>query len=99
MIRRGKKIEWTPKCDEAFQNLKQYLQQAPLLSTPRDGDRLFLYLMVSDRATSSVMVREEEGVQYSIYYTNKALLDAETIYPLLEKWALALVVAARKLRL
>ncbi|XP_052288603.1 uncharacterized protein LOC127899294 [Citrus sinensis] len=98
VIRRGKKTEWTPECEEAFQNLKQYLQQAPLLSTPRDGDKLFLYLAVSDRAASSVLVREEEGVQYPIYYTSKALLDAETRYPPLEKWALALVVAARKLR-
>ena len=43
-------------------------------------------------------MREEEGVQYPIYYTSKALLDAETRYPPLEKWALTLVVAARKLR-
>ena len=43
-------------------------------------------------------MREEEGVQYPIYYTSKALLDAETRYPPLEKWALAFVVTARKLR-
>ncbi|XP_024035603.1 uncharacterized protein LOC112096410 [Citrus clementina] len=98
VIRRGKKTEWTPECEEAFRNLKQYLQQAPLLSTPRVGDKLYLYLAISDRAVSSVLVREEEGVQYPIYYTSKALLDAETRYPPLEKWALALVVAGRKLR-
>ncbi|KAH9715068.1 hypothetical protein KPL71_020894 [Citrus sinensis] len=98
VIRKGKKTEWTPECEEALRNLKQYLQQAPLLSTPRDGDKLYLYLAGSDRAVSSVLVREEEGVQYPIYYTSKALLDAETRYPPLEKWALALVVAARKLR-
>ena len=98
VIKRGKKTEWTPECEEAFQNLKQYLQQALLLSTPTDGDKLFLYFAVSDQATSSVLVREEEGVQYLIYYTSKALLDAETRYSPLEKWELALVVAARKLR-
>ena len=59
---------------------------------------LFLYMAVSNHATRSVLVREEEGVQYPIYYTSKALLDAETRYPPLEKWALALMVAARKLR-
>ena len=59
---------------------------------------LFFYLTVSDHATSSILVREEEGVQYPIYYTSKDMLDAETRYPLLEKWALALVVVARKLR-
>ncbi|XP_024036260.1 uncharacterized protein LOC112096786 [Citrus clementina] len=57
VIRRGKKTEWTPECEEAFRNLKHYLQQAPLLSTPRDGDKLNLYLAVSDRAASSVLLR------------------------------------------
>ena len=59
---------------------------------------LFLYVAVSDHATSFVLVREEEEVQYLIYYTSKVLLDAETRYPPLEKLVLALVVAARKLR-
>ena len=33
-----------------------------------------------------------------MYYTSKALVEAETRYPLVEKWALALIPAARKLR-
>lgn len=33
-----------------------------------------------------------------MYYTSKALLDAKTRYPMLEKWALASVVATQKLR-
>ena len=60
VIRRGRKTEWTLECEEAFQNLKQYLlQRALLLSIPRDGDVLFLYMAVSDHATSSILVREE----------------------------------------
>lgn len=98
-MRKGRKIEWTLEWEEAFQKLKQYLQQAPLLSMPREGDVLFLYLVVSDHATSSVLMREEERVQYPIYYTSKVLLDSKTRYLSLERWALALVVAERKLRL
>lgn len=56
-----------------------------MLSIPREGDVLFLYMAVSDHTMSSVLVREEEGVQYLIYYTSKALLDAETRFPPLEK--------------
>ena len=56
-----------------------------MLSTPWEGDVLFLYLAVSDHVMSSVLVRKEEGVQYPIYYTSKALLDAETRNPPLEK--------------
>ena len=44
------------------------------------------------------MVREEEKVQWSVYYVSKRLLDAETRYPKLEKLALTLMVASRKLR-
>ena len=33
-----------------------------------------------------------------MHYTSKALVDAETRYPQMEKWALALITAARKLR-
>ncbi|KAH9802826.1 Ribonuclease H [Citrus sinensis] len=98
IIKKGKKMEWTPECEEAFGQLKEYLALAPLLSTPREGDQLLLYLAISKRATSSVLVREEEGKQHPVYYTSKALVDAETRYPLMEKWALALITAARKLR-
>ncbi|KAK0594152.1 hypothetical protein LWI29_003803 [Acer saccharum] len=57
-----------------------------------------MYLSVSKVATSSVLVRQEEGIQKPIYYTSKALLPAKTRYSPAEKMALALITAARKLR-
>lgn len=57
-----------------------------------------MYLAVSEVVVSAVLVRENEGTQFPIYYINKTLVDAETRYPHLEKLALALVVASRKLR-
>ncbi|XXG76112.1 hypothetical protein AAC387_Pa08g0535 [Persea americana] len=68
-----------------------------MLSTPTHGGALYLYLAVSDHIVSSVLVREENGQQRPIYYTSKILLDAETRYLQLEKLALALVSASRKL--
>ena len=44
------------------------------------------------------MVKEEKKVQWPVYYVSKMLLDAKTRYPELEKLALALVVASKKLR-
>ena len=58
---------------------------------------LYLYLAVSDHAVSSVLIREENGQQKPIYYTSKILLDAETRCLQLEKLALALISASRKL--
>ncbi|KAL5583458.1 hypothetical protein UlMin_015900 [Ulmus minor] len=86
------------ECEQSFQELKTYLGRPPLLSKPQEGESLILYLAVSKGAVSSALVREEEGVQWPIYYTSKSLLDAETRYPEVEKLALALMIAARKLR-
>ena len=44
------------------------------------------------------MLVQEEGKQFLVYYVSKSLLDAETRYTQLEKLALALVTAARKLQ-
>lgn len=74
--------------------MKQYLLKAPLLSTPREGDKLYLYLVVSKLATSTVMVRMKAEIQHHVYYISKTLLDAETKYPRIEKWALSLVMVA-----
>ncbi|KAK0579619.1 hypothetical protein LWI29_028816 [Acer saccharum] len=97
-LKKGKGIDWTEDCEKAFQALKDYLGQAPLLSKPEIGETLYMYLSVSEAATSSVLVRQEEGIQKPIYYTSKALLPAETRYSQAEKMALALITAARKLR-
>ncbi|XP_024026218.1 uncharacterized protein LOC112092991 [Morus notabilis] len=47
---------------------------------------------------SSVLIREEERVQLPIYYVSKRLLDAESRYTEMERLALTLMVALRKLR-
>ena len=35
---------WTDKCEEAFQDLKRYLSNPPLLSPSKEGENLYLYL-------------------------------------------------------
>ncbi|XP_062100796.1 uncharacterized protein LOC133806720 [Humulus lupulus] len=97
-LRKSKTFEWTAECEEALGQLKQYLTSPPLLSKPKDNETLFIYLAVSETAVSAILVREEEGKQSPVYYVSKALLNAETRYSQLEKLALALIHAARKLR-
>ena len=57
-----------------------------------------LHLFVSEHVVSSVIVRDEGAAQTPIYYVSKALQDAKTRYSEIEKLALALVVAAKKLK-
>ena len=93
-----KAFQWDEKCEEAFTALKMYLSSPPILVSPVEGELLTLYLAVSDFSTSAVLVRDKERVQHPIYYCSRALRGAEERYPRMEKFILALVTAARKLR-
>ncbi|GKV21529.1 hypothetical protein SLEP1_g31504 [Rubroshorea leprosula] len=97
-LREPKSFQWTDECQRAFDELKQYLASAPLLSKPVDGECLYLYLGVTEEAVSSVLLREENKIQKPICYVSKVLQGAEQNYPLAEKAAFALVCTARKLR-
>ena len=93
-----KTFEWNGECEKAFQELKKYLGAPPLLSRLVMGERLYLYLAVSENAISSALIRMEDGMQKPIYYTSKAFWGAEIRYPRLEKLALALIEASRGMR-
>jgi ribonuclease HI len=93
-----KAFVWTDECQQAFEELKRYLTEPPLLSPSKQGEELYLYLAVSPTAVSSALIREEERRQLPVYYTSRALRGAEERYPSMEKLAFALVTAARKLR-
>ena len=84
------------ECERAFQDLKEYLVRAPMLTAPELEKDLFMYLSVSKHAVSAVLLRDQR-VQQPIYYVSKTLFDTETRYLPLEKLVLALVHATRKL--
>ena len=98
LLRGNKKFIWDEKCEEAFTRLKQYLTTPPVLAKPDVGDVLSLYVAVSQAAVSSVLIKEDRGEQKPIFYTSRRMTGPETRYPTLEKMALAVVEAARKLR-
>ncbi|XP_022843327.1 uncharacterized protein LOC111366872, partial [Olea europaea var. sylvestris] len=59
VMKAGKKFQWTEECEEAFQCLKRHLGQAPLLSKPKPGDILQLYLAISNEAINSVLQKPD----------------------------------------
>lgn len=52
------KTNWDSECEEVFQGLKTYLASPPLLSKPLNGEILYMYLSVSERAINLILVRE-----------------------------------------
>lgn len=77
--------------------LEDYLAQPPLLSPSIIGEKLYLYLVVSNTSVSSVLIKEEKESQKPVYYTSKAFQGDEANYPRLEKISFTLVIVSRKL--
>jgi hypothetical protein len=97
LLKKGTTFKWDDSCVAAFEDLKRYLSSPLLLSNPVPAEPLFLYLAVSERAVSAVLIRIKDTVQCPVYYTSKTMTEAETRYLPLEKVGLALVTAAKKL--
>ena len=47
---------WTDECEAAFQELKHYLSNPPLLSPSKEGENLHLYLVVSATIVSAAVI-------------------------------------------
>ena len=93
-----KSFEWTDECQKAFEDLKKYLSSPPLLSPSVPGEELYLYIAVSQVAVSAALVRNDGRSQRPVYFVSRAFRGAEERYPRMEKLALALITAARKLK-
>ncbi|XP_075667544.1 uncharacterized protein LOC142637124 [Castanea sativa] len=97
LLHKWKDFQWTDECNLAFEDLKQYLTNSPILSTPEKEEVLYVYLAVTNHAVSLFLIRNDGGVQKPIYYVSKSLQEAEQRYLPLEKALLAVVHATRKL--
>ncbi|WP_248788867.1 ribonuclease H family protein, partial [Escherichia coli] len=84
---------WDEDCQKAWEQLKVYLASLPTLRQSQEGEPLVLYLAVTEKAVSSVLVKEEGPKQWPVYYVSKSLHGAEVRYPLLQKAIYALVLA------
>ncbi|KAL2252464.1 UNVERIFIED_CONTAM: Retrovirus-related Pol polyprotein from transposon opus [Sesamum indicum] len=99
ILRGAVKFEWDKSSQEAFDELKRYLSSLPLLTKPKTGETLYLYLAISGDVVSSVLVRQENREHHTVYYVSRMLQRVESRYSQIEKLALSLITAARKLRL
>ena len=51
-----KGFEWIEKCATAFQQLKDYLAQPPIMSNLEPNEVLFAYIVVAPYAVSLVLI-------------------------------------------
>ena len=59
VLKGSKKFEWKDKCEQAFLAFKEHLGRSLLLSKPIEGEKLYLYLNISEEAVNAALFREE----------------------------------------
>ncbi|XP_021762924.1 uncharacterized protein LOC110727653 [Chenopodium quinoa] len=67
-------------------------------SWPKKGEVIQLYISASPKTVAAVLIVERKKQQKPIYFVSHVLNAPERKYPVIEKMALIVVVAARKLR-
>jgi len=90
---------WDNDCQEAFDKIKRYLQNPPLLVLPTSGRLLILYLTVTETAMGCVLRQHDESgrKEQAIYYLSKKFNDCESRYTTIERLCCALVWSAKRL--
>ncbi|XP_057545841.1 uncharacterized protein LOC130824839 [Amaranthus tricolor] len=86
------------EAEESFRQLKEHLSSLPKLVSPIKGEKLVLYVSVSEYSLSGVLVAEREKKQLPIYYVSHAFRGSEGNYGEVEKVIFAIVMASRKLK-
>ena len=93
LLHKDKKLEWTPKCQESFQMLKDKLTSAPVLVLPRYSQRLHvIYCDASRQGLGCVLMQERKVIAYG----SRQLRPHEENYPT-HDLELAVVIYALKL--
>ncbi|XP_056691635.1 uncharacterized protein [Spinacia oleracea] len=97
-LKQNGKFQWGEIEGRAFEKIKDHLRTLPTIARTEEGDKLQLYVSASPQTVAAVLIIEKDKVQQPIYFVNHVLNPAETRYPLIEKLAYAVLIAARKLR-
>ena len=58
LLKKWKGFQWNEECEKAFQDLKEYLMQTPMLTALVPREDIFMYLSVSKHCVSAFLLRD-----------------------------------------
>jgi hypothetical protein len=106
ILRGPAKVEWCLEQQEAFDDLKSYLEKVPTLSSPEQGRPLILYVSAMHSTFSGALVVEKEIVgndkiakqQFPVHFVSEVLTGSKRFYSEVEKICYAVIMSVCKLR-
>ncbi|KAI5313180.1 hypothetical protein L3X38_042354 [Prunus dulcis] len=98
-LKQEQMFKWEEQHQQAFEEIKHYLSNPLVLSPPKRGRLLKLYVFASELSIGSLLVEDnKEGKEHAVYYLSRTLTEVEMTYSAIERLCLALYFIAVKLR-
>ena len=91
LLKKGRSFVWTEDCQAAFEELKDRLQQPPILTLPNDEDQFILDTDAADNSIGAVLSQKQGEVEKVVAYAGRTLSVNEKNYCITRKELLAVV--------
>jgi len=86
LIKKGVSFIWGDACQQAFEEIKRYLMQPPVLIAPVSGKPFLIYVRAMDHSLGALLAQNnDQGHEQAIYYLSRTMIGAEHRYSLIEK--------------
>src|SRR5438477_7315009 len=91
LLKKQDKFQWVPEAQQAFEELKEFLTNPPVLVLPMPEEPLLLYMVATSHVVSTAIVveRQEEGhiqkIQCPDYFVSEVLSESKIRYSQVQK--------------
>jgi hypothetical protein len=97
-IKKDQKFVWGDEQQKAFDEIKRYMKEPPVLVPPQLNKPFMLYVAADTQTIGSALIQEFEGKERIVAYLSRKLLDPETRYSAAEKLCLCVYYSCTKFR-
>jgi hypothetical protein len=97
-IKKDQKFAWDDEQQKAFDEIKQYMKEPPVLVPPQLNKPFKLYMAADTHTIGSALIQEFEGKERIVAYLSRKLLDPETRYSAAKKLCLCVYYSCTKFR-
>jgi len=79
LIKKGVSFVWDKACQEAFEDIKEYLTKPPVLVAPTLRKSFLFYVRAMDHSLGALLAQKnDKGHEQAIYYLSRTLIGAES---------------------
>ena len=97
LTKKDVEFKWTPECENCFQILKEFLQEAPILRYPDPQANYTLYTDASKYAYAGILTQHYNGTDHPITYVSGLFCGSQLNWATLTKEAYAIYMSVKKL--